>query len=182
MLIWQSFDGDDSDLIGAHDDYLVTGGEIETSAMGEGAIEGVASDYEVRDFVTRGFFRRISMRGRDCGKCGATRAQDVRWLRVTSAIQSCSSFTTLRVFLCVVNACFCSVLCASRAPLIRVVFCFCGLSDEKQFWHRFQILARWADTREAAQCDWSYRPEGFSLVTGRREGTCRHCQDCRVRD
>lgn len=44
----QSFDGDNIGIIGATDDYKARSGEITTSAMGEGAIEGVAADYEVR--------------------------------------------------------------------------------------------------------------------------------------
>jgi len=44
-LIGQAFDGADVSFIGKTDEYKGT--EITTSAMGEGAIEGVADDYEV---------------------------------------------------------------------------------------------------------------------------------------
>jgi len=44
-LIGQAFDQDDLAVIGAQDEYK--GDEITTTAMGEGAIEGIAADYEV---------------------------------------------------------------------------------------------------------------------------------------
>ena len=46
-LMGQSYDGDDIGIVGAIDKY--TGEEFTTSAMGEGAIEGVAQDYEMAD-------------------------------------------------------------------------------------------------------------------------------------
>jgi len=44
-IIGQSFDGDGIALSGKQDEY--TGSEVTTSAMAEGAIEGVAADYQV---------------------------------------------------------------------------------------------------------------------------------------
>lgn len=47
-LIGQTFDGDGMAIDGAQDDY--TGKLVITKAMGEGAIEGVASDYLINNF------------------------------------------------------------------------------------------------------------------------------------
>merc|ERR1712118_390383 len=44
-LVGQSWDGDNVAVAGAQDDYH--GGEVTTKAMAEGAIEGVAADYEM---------------------------------------------------------------------------------------------------------------------------------------
>ena len=52
-LMGQSFDGDDIGLIGATDQYR--GREFTTSAMGEGAIEGSAADYEMPDKFSADF-------------------------------------------------------------------------------------------------------------------------------
>jgi len=46
-LIGQSYDGDNMGVDGAQDDYRKGGEEMTTSAMAEGAIEGVATDYKV---------------------------------------------------------------------------------------------------------------------------------------
>ena len=46
-LIGQSYDGDDLGVIGKTDTYATRGNEVTTHAMGEGAIEGVAADYEM---------------------------------------------------------------------------------------------------------------------------------------
>jgi hypothetical protein len=46
-LLGQTYDRDDKMVIGALDDYNIPGKVIVTRAMGEGAIEGVAKDYEV---------------------------------------------------------------------------------------------------------------------------------------
>jgi len=57
-LMGQSYDGDSVAVIGAVDKYK--GDEVSTSAMGEGAIEGVAKDYEMADkFGTRFAFSRF---------------------------------------------------------------------------------------------------------------------------
>ena len=59
-LIGQSYDGDDIGVIGILDDYKPDkDGVITTSAMGEGAIEGVATDYEMASkFATAFKFSR----------------------------------------------------------------------------------------------------------------------------
>ena len=44
-LVGQTFDGDGVGIDGALDDFSTMGGI--TRAMGEGAIEGVAEDYEI---------------------------------------------------------------------------------------------------------------------------------------
>ena len=63
----QTFDGDGVALDGALDDY--SGKVVTTKAMGEGAIEGVASDYKLpRDSPFSADF-----------KCGPTIAIDVKW-------------------------------------------------------------------------------------------------------
>ena len=46
-LIGQTYDGDNVGSIGKQDDYKTYDHSTMTSAMGEGAIEGVASDYEM---------------------------------------------------------------------------------------------------------------------------------------
>jgi hypothetical protein len=46
-LIGQSYDRDDKKVLGALDDYKIPGKVIVTKAMGEGAIEGIADDYEI---------------------------------------------------------------------------------------------------------------------------------------
>merc|ERR1711967_107020 len=57
-LIAQSYDGDSVGVVGAID--LYKGTEFTTSAMGEGAIEGKASDYEMSDkFGTEFRFARF---------------------------------------------------------------------------------------------------------------------------
>jgi hypothetical protein len=59
-LIGQTYDRDDKMVIGALDDYNIPGKVIVTRAMGEGAIEGVAEDYEVNGpFVTAFKFSRF---------------------------------------------------------------------------------------------------------------------------
>lgn len=60
-LIGQSFDGDDIFVIGKEDEYK--GKNVTTAAMGEGAIEGVAADYEVASkFATDFKYSRWGMR------------------------------------------------------------------------------------------------------------------------
>jgi len=70
-LIGQSFDGDDVGVDGAQDDYKGKT-EVTTTAMAEGAIEGVASDYRMADkFETSFKFSRFdAVRGghRDTSK------------------------------------------------------------------------------------------------------------------
>ena len=44
-LIGQTYDGDGLGVIGKTDDYKTRDNVVTTSAMGEGAIEGDASDY-----------------------------------------------------------------------------------------------------------------------------------------
>jgi len=57
-LIGQSWDGDNIGIDGAQDNY--TAGEVTTKAMAEGAIEGIAADYEMEDkFVTAFKFSRF---------------------------------------------------------------------------------------------------------------------------
>jgi len=57
-LIGQSYDGDGLAVMGSTDEYNRR--EITTSAMGEGAIEGVASDYKMADkFATTFAFTRF---------------------------------------------------------------------------------------------------------------------------
>ena len=46
-LIGQTYDGDGVGVIGKTDDYKTRNNTVTTSAMGEGAIEGEASDYEM---------------------------------------------------------------------------------------------------------------------------------------
>lgn len=59
-LLGQAWDGDDFAVIGNVDEYK--GAEITTKAMGEGAIEGVAADYEVASkFATTFKFSRWGM-------------------------------------------------------------------------------------------------------------------------
>jgi len=48
-LIGQSYDADSYGVIGNTDSYLTRANETATEAMGEGAIEGVAADYEMAD-------------------------------------------------------------------------------------------------------------------------------------
>ena len=56
-LIGQSWDGDGKPTDGLLDDY--SGAEVTTEAMGEGALEGVASDYKLRHkFATNFKFSR----------------------------------------------------------------------------------------------------------------------------
>merc|ERR1711975_194274 len=43
----QAYDGDTVEVTGAKDDYSVPDEVIVTKAMGEGAIEGTAEDYEI---------------------------------------------------------------------------------------------------------------------------------------
>jgi len=66
-LIGQSWDGDSVGVDGAQDDY--TAAEVTTKAMAEGAIEGVASDYEVEDKFATDFkysrFDAVAAKPRD---------------------------------------------------------------------------------------------------------------------
>lgn len=59
-LIGQTFDGDSKMVMGKLDNYNVKGNFIRTEAMGEGAIEGIAADYEVAEpFATAFKFSRF---------------------------------------------------------------------------------------------------------------------------
>jgi len=76
-LIGQSWDGDGIGVDGAQDDYTTT--EVTTKAMAEGAIEGIAADYEMEDKFATAFkysrFDAVTAKPRDTtGLSGARRA------------------------------------------------------------------------------------------------------------
>jgi hypothetical protein len=61
-LIGQTYDGDGVGVIGKTDNYKTRDNTVTTSAMGEGAIEGEASDYEVPSkFATEFKFSRFGL-------------------------------------------------------------------------------------------------------------------------
>jgi len=61
-LIGQTYDGDGVGVIGKTDDYKTRDNTVTTSAMGEGAIEGVAADYEMASkFATAFKFARFGL-------------------------------------------------------------------------------------------------------------------------
>jgi len=69
-LIGQSWDGDNIGIDGAQDNY--TAAEVTTKAMAEGAIEGVASDYEMEHKFATAFkfsrFDAVTAKPRDVSK------------------------------------------------------------------------------------------------------------------
>jgi hypothetical protein len=73
-LIGQTYDGDGVGVIGKTDDYKTRDNTVTTSAMGEGAIEGVAADYEMASkFATTFKFSRFGLeeaKPRDASKLG----------------------------------------------------------------------------------------------------------------
>ena len=73
-LIGQTYDGDQTGVIGKTDDYKTRNNVVTTSAMGEGAIEGVAADYEMASkFATAFKFSRFGLeeaKPRDASKLG----------------------------------------------------------------------------------------------------------------
>ena len=61
-LIGQTYDGDGVGVIGKMDDYKTRDNVVTTSAMGEGAIEGQASDYEMASkYATEFKFSRFGL-------------------------------------------------------------------------------------------------------------------------
>ena len=54
-LIGQSYDGDDTGIDGAQDDYRNGGTEMSTSAQAEGAIEGTGADYKLASAFATNF-------------------------------------------------------------------------------------------------------------------------------
>ena len=61
-LIGQTYDGDGVGVIGKTDDYKTHDNAATTSAMGEGAIEGVAADYEMASkFATHFKYSRYGL-------------------------------------------------------------------------------------------------------------------------
>ena len=71
-LIGQTYDGDQTGVIGKTDDYKTRNNVVTTSAMGEGAIEGVAADYEMASkFATAFKYSRFGLaeaKARDVSK------------------------------------------------------------------------------------------------------------------
>ena len=71
-LIGQSYDGDNVRVDGAQDDYTANPAEMTTSAMAEGAIEGVAADYKMTGKLSTEFkygrFDAIKAQARDVSK------------------------------------------------------------------------------------------------------------------
>jgi len=78
-LIGQSWDGDNIGIDGAQDDYKWS--EVTTKAMAEGAIEGVASDYEMEDKFATAFkfsrFDAVKAAPRDVSKLSGARKTGV---------------------------------------------------------------------------------------------------------
>lgn len=76
-LIGQSYDGDDVAVDGAVDSYV--GREVTTKAMGEGAIEGTASDYVMPGALATAFkysrFDAVSAKPRDVAKLTGTKTK-----------------------------------------------------------------------------------------------------------
>jgi len=76
-LIGQSYDGDGVGVSGKLDNYMTTAREITTTAMAEGAIEGVAADYEVADRFATDFkysrFNAVAAKPRDVSKLAGER-------------------------------------------------------------------------------------------------------------
>jgi len=76
-LIGQSWDGDDIGIDGAQDNY--TAAVVTTKAMAEGAIEGVAADYEMEDKFATAFkfsrFDAVKAAPRDVSKLIGKRTQ-----------------------------------------------------------------------------------------------------------
>lgn len=73
-LIGQSWDGDGIGLDGAQDDYTTV--EVTTKAMAEGAIEGLAADYEVDKFSTKFKYSRfdaVAAKPRDVSRLSGKR-------------------------------------------------------------------------------------------------------------
>ena len=82
-LVGQSYDGDEYGVIGNTDAYVTAGNETTTEAMGEGAIEGDAADYEMAaPFGTSFKFSRFgltSAKPRDATLLAGKKIPRVAW-------------------------------------------------------------------------------------------------------
>jgi len=76
-LIGQSYDGDGVGVSGKLDNYTAALSEVTTNAMAEGAIEGVAADYEMFDKFDTAFkysrFDAVAAKPRDVSKLTGAR-------------------------------------------------------------------------------------------------------------
>ena len=88
-LIGQTYDGDGVGVIGKMDDYKTRDDVVTTSAMGEGAIEGGASDYEMASKYATDFkFSRFGLteaKPRDATKLSGQKVKKVGDAKATSA-------------------------------------------------------------------------------------------------
>ena len=80
-LIGQSYDGDQYGVLGKTDGYATSSNEATTHAMGEGAIEGVAADYEMpSNYATAFKFSRFGLKAappRDVSALGGKKIRRV---------------------------------------------------------------------------------------------------------
>ena len=88
-IIGQSYDGDDEAIDGAIDDYAGKE-EVTTSAMAEGAIEGVAADYKMADKFGTAFkfsrFDATSAKPRDTSKLSGKRTKRHKGINSAGAV------------------------------------------------------------------------------------------------
>jgi hypothetical protein len=97
-LVGQSYDGDEYGVIGNTDSYVTAGNETTTEAMGEGAIEGDAADYEMAaPFGTSFKFSRFgltSAKPRDATLLAGKKIPKVAWKAQSTVVNEKEPPTT----------------------------------------------------------------------------------------